>query len=70
MEIMDKGLTVSKMGAHALAESTPNTTSKLIRLICPICPKVWEIVEKRLYQASVVREEEYHMPRSNYIRHK
>ena len=47
MEIMDKGLTVSKMGAHALIENTPNTTPNLSRLIFPICPKVWEIVEKK-----------------------
>ena len=39
-KIMDKGLTVSKMGTHALAKNTPNTTPKLIWLICPISPKV------------------------------
>ena len=61
---------VSKMGAHALAENTPNTTPKLIRLICQICQRFGEIIEKRLHRASIVREEEYHMPRSNYIRHK
>ena len=51
MEIMVKGLTVAKMGANNLDENTP----KFIQLICPIGPKVWNIVEKRLHQESAVR---------------
>ena len=42
MEIMDKD-SVSKMGAHALAENTPNTTPNFIRLF----GMVWEIVAKK-----------------------
>ena len=42
------------VGADSLAESTTNTPN-FIWPICPICPKVWDIVEKRLHQASVVR---------------
>ena len=43
---MDKGLTVPKMGADSLAESTPNAPE----FICPICllncPKVLDFNEK------------------------
>ena len=42
---MDKGLKVPKIGADNLDLNTPNT-SKFIRTICPIGPKVWDIVEK------------------------
>ena len=46
---MVKGLTVAKMN---LDENTP----KFIQPICPIEPKVfWNIIEKRLHWASVVR---------------
>ena len=50
MEIMDKELTVPKMGADSFAEDTP----KFIQSICSIDPKVWDIVENRLHWASVV----------------
>ena len=39
------------MGADSLAENTPNTPT----IIWPIYTKDWEIVEKRIHQASVVR---------------
>jgi hypothetical protein len=51
MEIMVKGLTIAKMGANSLDENTP----KFIQPICPIDLKVWNIVKKRLHQASAVR---------------
>jgi hypothetical protein len=38
------------MGAASLAGNTP----KLIWLICPIGPKVWDVVEKRHHLASVI----------------
>ena len=53
MEITDKGLS-AKMGADILPENTPNTP-KFILPICPIGPKVWDAVEKRLHWVSVVR---------------
>ena len=53
-EIMDKGLTHSaKLGADSSTQNTTNT-QKLIRPICPIGPKLWDIVKKRLHQASVI----------------
>ena len=39
------------MGADKLAENTPMAPN----FICPNCPKVWDIDEKRLHWASVVR---------------
>jgi hypothetical protein len=44
-----------RMGADTSDESTPNTP-KFIRPICPIAPKVWDIVEISLHWASVVRD--------------
>ena len=47
MEIMDKGLIHSaKFGADSSAQNTTNT-QKLIRPICPIGPKLWDIVKKK-----------------------
>ena len=42
------------MGADILAKNTKNTP-KFVGQTCPIWLKVWDIVEKRLYHASVVR---------------
>ena len=44
----------AKIGAVSSAENTPDT-SKFIRSIVPIGPKVWDIDEERLHWASVVR---------------
>ena len=41
----------AKMGADSLAKNNP----KFIRPICPIGPKVWDIIEKRLHRVSVFR---------------
>jgi hypothetical protein len=48
MENMDKGLTVPKW----VLINAP-------KFICP-SPKVWDFDEKRLHQASVVRERDNH----------
>ena len=50
MENMDKGLTVTKMGADKSFKNTPNVP-KFVYL----SPKVWDFDEKRLHWASVVR---------------
>ena len=42
-----------KIGDNILAENTTNTL-KVIQLICPIGPKVWDIVGKRLHWESIV----------------
>ena len=52
MEIMKESST--EMGAESSGENTP----KFILPICPIGPKIWDTVEKRLHWASVVSEEE------------
>ena len=49
-----QGAHSAKMGADSLAENNPNI-SKKSRLICPIGPNLWNIVEKRLHQTSVIR---------------
>ena len=49
MEIMDKGLTVPKLGADSFVKNTPNT----LKFIRPISQK------KRLNQAFVVRVRYY-----------
>ena len=43
-----QGTHSAKMGADSSAKNTPNVP-KVIRPICPIGPKVWNIVEKRLH---------------------
>ena len=47
----------AKMGDDGLAKYTPSI-SKTFRPICPIGPKVLDIVEKRLHWASVVHGQE------------
>ena len=48
----EQGTQSAIMGADSLAENTPNSP-KFIWLICPIGPKVWDIVEKRLHLVSI-----------------
>ena len=52
----EQGTYSAKMGDDSFAE---NIIPKFIWLICPIGPKVWDIVEIRLHRASVVRAIEY-----------
>ena len=49
-----QGTHSSKMGTDTLAKNTQNAV-KQFWMICPIGPKVWDIIEKRLHRASVVR---------------
>ena len=44
----------AKMEAISSAENTP-IIPKFIPPICPIGPKVWDIIEKGLYRTSIVR---------------
>jgi hypothetical protein len=53
VEKLGLGKTNAKMGADSSEENT-DYTPKFIRTICPIGPKVWNIVEKRFHCASVV----------------
>ena len=48
----------AKKDADSTAKNTPNTP-KFIWPILPFGPKVWDINEKRLHRASVVRVSEY-----------
>ena len=50
----EQGTHSEKMCADSLAKNTLNT-QRFIWPICPIGSKVWDIVEKRLHRASVVR---------------
>ena len=58
-----QGTHSTKMGADKLAQNTPNASEGLwlrwsgplsAQIVCP-SPKIWDIDEKRLYLASVVR---------------
>ena len=51
-----QGTHSSKIGADSSAENTPNTPECICQIVCP-SPKVWDIDEKRLHWASVVRGE-------------
>ena len=44
----------TKMGADKSAENTPNAKNLSAQIVC-LSPKVWDIIEERLHQASVVR---------------
>ena len=49
-----QGTHSTKMGADKLAKNSPNAQ----KLICP-SPKIWDLDEKRLHWASVVRDQTF-----------
>ena len=49
IEIMDKGLTVPKWVLIIWPKIPPKNQSLYVMPICPISPKVWDIVEKGFF---------------------